>query len=239
MSSLSNPKRIDELIDKAAVSLGHEAYFECERMGVKALSMARQQHDFERMIRIVELLLDSRQQRVKRALRCSKVTVFNEPITESTKVNPGCYLVQPPQVGADARRLRLSAFQNDVAVAVLCREPITQYKLCPVVAICPGTTIRTKVQPPKSLEKPGIKWFAGALEALGEAAVEGIDPGIDVIRRIDAVIERLDALPEHTGLHETLVAFCHEAIEQRIAEPSNGDSSSTSSMGKKKRKLQS
>lgn len=240
MPSLTKQKRIDELIDKAEVSLSRSAIFECERMGLKALSMARNQDDFERMIRIAQLLLDARQQRLDSVLKRGKVIIFEGPITESVKVKPGCYLVQPPQVGADARRLRLAAFQNEIPVAVLCREPITGIKLCPIVAICPGTTLRTKIDPPKNPEKPDIKWFAAALEALGEWAIDGIDPGVELTRRIDAVTEHLDALPEHIGLHETLIDLCREAVEGQAAQSSSGGKSKpTSSAGSRKGKLQS
>lgn len=240
MPTLSNEKRINDLIEKAAVSLGQCANFECERMGVKALAMARQQNDFERMIRITELLLESRQQRLEIALGCGKVTIFEKPVTESLRVKRGCYLIQPPQVGADARRLRLAAFQSDIPVAVLCREPLTSIKLCPVVAICPGTTVRTKVDPPKNVERPDIKWFAGALDALGDSAIESIDHGAELSRRIDAVIERLDALPEHAGLHKTLIAFCRQAADEQAADAACGEeSASSSSASVRKRKLQS
>jgi len=240
MPSLSNEKRIDELADKAAASLEQSAYFECERMAVKALSMARQRNDYERMIRVAQVLKDSRMQRLEVAMGCGKVVIFDQPITESTHVEPGCYLIQPPQVGADARRLRLAAFQNETPVAVLCREPITGLKLCPIVAICPGTTLRTKVDPPKNPKKPSLKWFREAMEALGDEAIESIDPGLDVVRRIDAAIERLDALPEHTALHETLIDYCSEALEEEApSESPNGDHSKPDSSAERKRKLRS
>jgi hypothetical protein len=119
--------------------------------------------------------------------------------------------VQPPQVGADARRLRVTAFEHGVAVAVLCREPLTQLKLTPVVAISPGSTVRAKVRPPKSADKPDLPWFIAALDALGVAAIESVDPTMPPSRRVDALLERLDALPEHEGLHHALQQACVEA----------------------------
>jgi len=240
MPTTSHPKRIDELIEKAMVSLNRGAYFECERMGIKALSMARQRRDFERMIKVAEVLMDVRQQRLDIALSCGKVTIFDGPVTDAMTVKPGCFLIQPPQVGADARRLRLAAFQTEVPVAVVCREPVTSLKLCPIVAICPGTTIRTQINPPRNLEKPTIKWFTGALEALGESAIESVDQGIEISRRIDATMERLDALPEHTGLHQLLIKLCRDAIEESNAEQADQKKSKTSaSGGGRKRKLKS
>src|SRR6185503_7468160 len=175
MSANVKHRKIDELMEKASESLVRTAYFEAERMAEKALLMARQDRDFERMARIVLPLQESRRQRLQLALDGGKVRPLIKPITEDMKIEKGCYLVQPPNVGADARRLRLAALAAEVPVAVLCREPLTQTKLVPLVAISPGATIRTKVPPPRNAEHPELPWFVEALEALGDFAIESID----------------------------------------------------------------
>jgi hypothetical protein len=134
--------------------------------------------------------------------------------TETDAVPPGCHLFQPPLVGADARRFRLLAQQRQVAAAILCREPVIRMGLVPVVAIAPGATVRCKVRPPASVDRPSLEWFADALEALGDAATE-IDPELDVEKRIDALTARLDAIPDHEGLHRCLERTCREAAEAR------------------------
>jgi hypothetical protein len=223
MSSLAKQMKIDELLEKAGVSFSRGALFECERMAAKALLMARAQDEFARMIEIARLLQQTRGQRLQLAMDTGAVVIFNDPVTDGIKIQPGCYLFQPPMVGADARRLRLAAFQNEVPVAVICREPLTQLKLCPVVAICTGWSLRTRIKPPKNPEQPDLEWFAGAIEALGECAIESIDHGVEVGRRIDAVLECLDALPEHAGLHDTLIELCRGAIDAGEADgPSQG-----------------
>jgi hypothetical protein len=211
MSVPAKQRKIDELMKKASESLAQTAYFEAERMALKALQMARQDNDFERMARIVMPLLEARRQRYQQALDVGTVTVVDTPVTEDMKIDPGCYLIQPPQVGADARRLRLAALNREIPIAVICREPLTQLKLQPIVAISPGVTLRSKVDAPKPYDKPDLTWFVEAMEALGDDAIDGLDPALTDIKRIDALLDRLDAIPEHEELHQVLEAACRDA----------------------------
>jgi hypothetical protein len=133
-------------------------------------------------------------------------------VPEDVKLKPGCYLVQPPLVGAEARRLRLTAMEREVPIAVVCREPTTATKLWPIVAISPGAApLRTKIKPPKDQKKPDIAWFAGALEALGDSALADIDPELELERRIDLLMIQLDAHPDHELLHQALADACRKA----------------------------
>lgn len=206
-------------MEKAADAQSRGSYFEAERLALKALQIARQISDFSRMADVARTLGSARSHRLQAALKAKKVTVWDGPITERVKVKPGCYIIEPPLVGADARRLRIAALQNEVPVAVLCREPLTKLKQWPIVAIGAGATVRTRIDPPKNPEKPSMSWFEGALEALGECAVQSVDPSQPLTRQIDTVLERLDTVPDHTGLHELLEKICHEA-----ARPSDADS---------------
>ena len=206
-------KKIDELMEKASEALAQMSWFEAERLAQKALVMAWQQRDCERMARIILPLQEARRQRFQRALDVGSVTVMDSaPITEDVKVEPGGYLVGPPLVGADARRLRVAALSQEVPAAVLCREPATQLGLVPVVSTIPGKSFRTKVRPPKDRRQPDLAWMVDAMEALGDAALESIDPQKAVDRRIEALMEMLDAMPEHEGLHQALEAACREAM---------------------------
>ncbi len=221
MSGSSKQKKIDELISKATESLKQGALFESERMAIKALAMARQDHDYQRMIRVIEPLRQARQQRVELAKENSRgeVTIVHTPITDDMKITSGCYLVQPPQVGADARRFRLAAWHNEVPVLVLCREPLTKLKMVPVVAISPGTTIRTMVEPMDDADAPDMAWFESSMDALGEWAISSLDPEMPHAKRIDALLDRLDALPECDALHDSLAAACLEAHMQQQNSP--------------------
>jgi hypothetical protein len=218
MPGSAKQRKIDELMAKASESLVRTAYFETERMAEKALLMARQDQDYERMARIVLPLQEARRQRLQLALDTGRITLLGTPITEDIRIERGCYLVQPPNVGADARRLRLAAFNHEIPVAVLCREPLTQARLVPVVALGPGSTIRAKVRPPKSTEHPDLPWFIESMEALGDFAIETMDSTLPATKRIEILIDALDAFPEHENLHQALEAACRDAQRQQAAD---------------------
>lgn len=222
MSREGQQQQIDALIKKATKALAKDNIFEAERLAAQALGMARVGRDFERLARCVPPLRQARGKRLRRALDVGKIKIIDS--TPTRKLKPGCYLVQPPRVGADARDLRLRALEGKVAVAVavVCREPDTMIGLCPIVAISPGATIRTKVDPPQDPERPDMEWFVEALEALGDWAIETIDPALEIHRRVETILARLDAIPEHDGLLQCLEHACHEA--QRAAD--NGDTRS-------------
>src|SRR5690606_8197900 len=126
MSVPTKQKRVDELIEGATASLGRGAIFEAERMAMKALSLAHQVEDYHRMALAVPPLLDARRARRVVALQKSGVVIVQEAVTEQSTFEFGCYLIQPPLVGADARRLRMAALQSEIPVLVVCREPLTQ-----------------------------------------------------------------------------------------------------------------
>ncbi|MFO0830187.1 MAG: hypothetical protein U0572_18745 [Phycisphaerales bacterium] len=214
--------QIQQIMEKAQTALHRSAWFEAERLALKGLEMARSARDYGLMARVTLPLQEARRQRLQLALDTKRINIVNEPIGEDLRVSPGCYLVQPPAVGADARRLRLAALEQEVPAAVLCREPLTRARLCPIVTIG-QVTIRTKINPPRSWDKPTFAWFVGALEALGDAAIETLDRGVDPIRQIDALLARLDAWPDHERLHQELAETCRlaakEIAEGRLAEP--------------------
>ncbi len=222
MSREGQEQQIDALIEKATKALAKDNIFEAERLAAQALGMARVDRDFERLARCVPPLRQARGKRLRRALDVGKIKIIDSPPANDRKLKAGCYLVQPPQVGAAARELRLSALDGKVAVAVVCREPFTMIGLCPIVAISPGATIRTKIDPPQDPERPDMDWFVAALQALGDWAIETIDPALEIQRRVETILARLDAIPEHDGLLQCLEHAFREA--QRAAD--NGDTRS-------------
>ncbi len=214
MTVVARTQKIDELFAKASEALAAKNCFEAEQLAGRAMELARSGGEFRRMAAMLPTLAQARLSRLKQALKVGKVTLHSSPFTETDVIQPGCHLFQPPQVGADARRFRLQAHQQQVAAAVLCREPLIRMGLVPIVAIAPGATVRCKVRPPANLDRPSAEWFADALEALGDAATE-LDPQLDVEKRIDALVARLDAIPDHEGLHRCLERTCREAAEAR------------------------
>jgi hypothetical protein len=223
MAGAAKQKKVDDLVEKVSESLRRGLVFEAERMAEKALAMAKQEQDFLRMASIIDPLWEARRERFRQAIEHRTpagrtITVISQAFSEEMKIKPGCYLVQPPQVGAEARRLRLAAIQQEIPVAVLCREPKTRAGLVPVVAISPGSTLRVRIQGPADLERVDLEWFLDALEALGDWAVESIDPEMLPSRAVDALLDYLDALPEHENLHRALQVACRKAHETRDIE---------------------
>lgn len=214
MASTSRQSKSTAMASKAKAALEAGETFDAERAALKAIAAARHEHAYARMAEIMPTLLEARMHRVALALKTNRIITLTEPVSEDVKAQMGCYIVQPPQVAADARRLRMAGFEQNVPVVVLCREPLTQVKLLPIVALGPGATVRTKVRPPKNMNVPDMSWFTQALDALGTFAVETLDPALTAERRVDALIDRLDAVPEHEGLHHALQQACMDAQQE-------------------------
>ncbi len=213
----SNPN--SSLVAKAEQALKRHQWFEAERLALKALESARAAREFDEMARITLPLQEARRQRMLIAAEVGKLTIVNESVPEDTKISAGCYLIQPPAVGADARRLRLALLERDAPSLVLCREPKTSAGLCPIVSIG-QVTIRTRIDPPTKWEKPSFSWYLSALEQLGDAAIASIDRGIEPVRQVDALLQCVDSHPDHEKLHQALAEACKMAAreERRIAE---------------------
>jgi hypothetical protein len=206
---------VNALMTKAEQALRRNHWFETERLCVRALDMARAAGDFDLMARIALPLQEARRQRMQEAFDSKKVVVLGEAMPDDATIQPVCYLVQPPLVGADARRLRLLCLEREIPAVVLCREPKTQLGLCPVVAIG-QVTIRTRIDPPKKWDKPDLAWFIAAGEQLGDAAIETLDRGAEPSKQVDALLERLDAMPDHEKLHQVFAQVCKEAAKHYV-----------------------
>lgn len=206
---------VNALMTKAEQALRRNHWFEAERLCVRALDMARAAADFDLMARIALPLQEARRQRMQQAFDAKKVVVLGESLPEDNAIQPVCYLVEPPLVGADARRLRLLCLEREIPAVVLCREPKTQLGLCPVVAIG-QVTIRTRIDPPRKWDKPDLAWFIDAGEQLGDAAIETLDTGMEPAKLVDALLERLDAMPDHEKLHQVLAQACKDAARHYV-----------------------
>ena len=202
--------RVDALMERASAALARSKYFECERLAAEALELAHAAHDYQRMARILLPLQEARRNRRLAALDLGKVTVLEEMPGEGEAIKPGCYLIQPPLVGADGRELRERALASDVPVVVVVREPKTRVGLWPVVMIGP-VTVRARIRPPKAESKIDLAWLTAAGEALGDAAIDEVDPEIPVVERIVALLDRLNTVVDHEKLHQRLMDACHEA----------------------------
>ena len=212
MNASPRHEKVDEIMERAEAALRRSQWFEAERLAHRAVELARAQEDFALLARVALPLQEARRQRVQEAVGTKKLFVLDADITEEMPIKVGCYLVQPPAVGADARRLRLAALRREIPVAVICREPRSRLGQCPVVAIG-QMTVRARIDPPKDWDKPDLKWFLGAMEELGDAAIQMLDTGMELDRQVDFLMAALDAVPDHEKLHQALAAVCKEAAK--------------------------
>lgn len=208
--------RIERLMESASRALVETRYFECEAECLEALELAHGVGDYERMARILMPLQEARRQVRLLAVDTGRLVILNEPVPEGAGLEAGCYLIEPPLVGADARDLRDRAARQHVAVMVLAREPaVKTLKLdrrpgdWPVVMIGP-VTVRAYVKPPAG-GKVTLEWFQAAGEALGDRAIAEVDAGLDVFARVEDLFERLHCVTDHEKLHQALESACREA----------------------------
>jgi hypothetical protein len=202
--------RVDVLMERASGALAKSKYFECERLAVEALGLAHAAHDYERMARILLPLQEARRNRRLAAIDVGRVTVLDEMPPEGECVGPGCYLLQPPLVGADGRELRERALAAEIPILVVAREPKTRLGLWPIVMIGP-VTVRDRVHPPKHENKADLAWFVAATEALGDTAIADVEPDLPAVERVVALLDRLHTVVDHEKLHQALMEACHEA----------------------------
>jgi hypothetical protein len=225
--------RIDAMMERAQAALERTAYFEAQREAVRALLLARRSADFERMARIVLPLLEARRQIRQAAIDTGRAVLVCTPEDVPTPVRAGCYLLQPPMIGLDGRRLRELADEHEIPVFVLVREPLANDGRWPVVGVG-DVVVRTKVAPPVPLDvvkgsstrdgweaPPPLAWMEAAHEALGDAAIASAervaaeDPPMFLV---DDLLERLPGVPEHEKLLQRLERACRGAMGQPIPE---------------------
>lgn len=217
---------IDVLMERASGALSATRYFEAASDALNALRRARRQDDFERMARICLPLQEARRQiRLLGAEAAGgRVAVVSHAADVPRPLSAGCYLIQPPMIGADARVLRQMAYRARVPVSVLAREPLTRKKMWPIVGVG-EISVRVQVAPPEDLERVEdritkdafdgvvpVAWFEGAGEALGDSAISKVDESLHPHWKVDELMEALDAVPEHERLHQALAEACRGAV---------------------------
>lgn len=218
---MNNP--IDALMERASRALAQTRYFDAVRDAESALTRARRSGDFERMARICLPLLEARRQIRQQATEVGRVQMIAHAGDVPRPLEPGCYLIQPPMIGADARVLRETAFKARIPVSVLAREPLTRRGLWPIVGVG-EISVRVQVEPPVPLERVEgritkdefrgevpIAWFEAAGEALGDSAIAKLDGSLHPHWRVDDLLEALAAAPEHEKLHQALADACRAA----------------------------
>lgn len=200
--------RIETLIERAEAAHTSGDWYEAELHACEAMELSYKGVDFLRMSVAVTTLRRCREARRDRAVSCRAMYAFDSPIGDDDfELADGCWLVEPPRVGADARDLREMASQAKVAMLTVSREPVTTLGLWPLAAVGP-LVIRAKVRPPSEITP---EWFVSAIEALGASAIDDVDPGSGAIDRVEELYLRLQTIPDSMRLHEALLDACREA----------------------------
>lgn len=211
-------------MDRASRALAEMRYFEAERQCARALDRAYRSRDYERMARIVLPLQEARRQIRQLATDSGWTGLVGSLEPDPLAAGAGCYLVQPPLIGADARILRELTRAAKVPALVLTREPLTRDGKWPVVAVGGVLTLRVRLDPPWPLTRddasptkdrppgaPPVSWFEAAAEALGDEAIRRLRPDEPAAWQVDDLMEFLDAHPDHEKLHQRLDEACRRA----------------------------
>ena len=205
MPAKKKPSIAESHLADAERALKSARWFEAERAALASLDAAIDAGLHELAAEAVLPLQEARRQRVLMAIDASGGTpcVIDDVEAELESVDEGVHLLVPHAVAADARRMRVVALQTETPMVAVCREPETDAGLVPIVAIG-GVTVRAYVDPPEDPSAPSMEWTLAALEALGDAAIERIDPAASGPDRISGLRNALESIPEHEKLHQAL-----------------------------------
>lgn len=209
----SKNEKIDKLMNEASGALAETRYFECDDRAREAFELAAQAQDYDRLGRLLLPLQEARRQIRMQAVDSGNLVVVNEyPALErlmSPDATPesGCYLLEPPLVGADGRNLRDRLRESRIPALVIVHEPQTSLGLWPIVMVGP-VTVRTRIEPPDPLDIP---WMLEAAEALGDEALASVDPEASAAARVEYLAERLRTLWDHEKLIQAIEVACREA----------------------------
>ncbi|TVQ63225.1 MAG: hypothetical protein EA378_02755 [Phycisphaerales bacterium] len=213
--------RLDALMERASAALTRTDYFQAIELASTALRRAHQQRDYERMARICLPLQEARRQVRQLASDAGAsggVFVVARAQDLPERLAPGCYLVQPPMIGAEGRQLADTLSASRVAGLVVTREPMTSGGQWPIVAVG-ASIVRTRVTPPPCATPkagcltrdelrgtPPVSWFEHASETLGDAAIAAATG--EGAALVDELLALLEATPEHEKLHQRLADVC-------------------------------
>ncbi|MFO0832434.1 MAG: hypothetical protein U0637_11425 [Phycisphaerales bacterium] len=225
---------VDVLMEKASVALGRGDYFACEELCLRAIERCRRARDWERVARAVLPLQEARRQVRQLATDSGRVFVLRRLPSRGERIEPGCYLIEPPLLGIDARTFREMARGRRVPVVALAKEPTTAAGRWPFVGVGGNlgaqpmpVSVRVQVDAPAGLQGvatlagaraelvPGVSWVMATQELLGDAAIARVEAGRaagwPADHRVEDLLEYLEAVPDHEKLHQALESAAREA----------------------------
>ena len=224
----------DDLVAKATAACDEGSPLRAEQFCERALSQLRSRELTPGAIaaidRVAPVLGRARKDRVERAFEAARAVVLTRPSDMPEPLCDGCYLVQPPMIGLQGRRLGHTLSARGIHAVVVTREPMTATGLWPIVAVG-ERTVRARIEPPAGVvrtgegitgdrldELPSIAWFTDAAAAIARAGLDLIDPADPAAWRVEDLLDLLDAHRDAASLCAHLAQVCHEATREPIPE---------------------
>ena len=183
-------------------------WFKDSRASKIKIHQSRVGNNWKQLVKAVELLKKSQKERVSCSKNGRRVQVIDSHEAYEAISEGGRYLVRPPLVGRDAATLQESLDEKGLAAVVLCREPVTQLGLCPVVTLGATTIVRACVEEPSNPNKPTAEWFDSAVDELGRTVVDKADTLETLDRKLDYLIGHLGAVPCCERLYDVIITIC-------------------------------
>ncbi len=217
---------LDSLMERASEALAQMDYLTSEALCVEALGKARQSGAWDYFARIVLPLQEARRQR--RMIAAEGVVRLGVRARETVDallghLPSGCIVLTHPFTADDASALQRQAKAAQRHIEVLFADNAVDAPMWTLRSLAGVMATVTMPAPPsgwrdrwiKSGEvvaadgsvKPGVTpadWFLDAMEALGDAALAGVDPTLTGVKRIDTLLACLEAVTDHEILHQRL-----------------------------------
>lgn len=168
----------------------------------------------------------ARGMRIERALAGGCVAVLSRPEDMPASPSDGCYLVQPPMIGLQGRRLGETLGARGVCAVVVTREPMTAGGLWPIVAVG-EQSVRARIEPPAGVRRtgegitgdrldgaPDAAWFGCAIEAITRAGLDRLDPAEPALWRVGDLLELIWAHRDDAGVCAAMGRACQLALRE-------------------------
>jgi hypothetical protein len=222
---------IDAVMLQASQALARMDYLTCEERCLHALAQARAARDWTYYARVLLPLQESRRHRRMLAaeglIRLGTTNLPGSPADWLDQCHAGCVVVTRPHTAAHAAELHDLARARRRYLEVLWADSdvtdfawtLRSFRGSPVTLqlFAPPPEWRDRWLPAREFagQSPTpADWFIDRTEALGNAALQGIEPGRG-LATVQALEQALEVFTDHEILHQRL----QEAVRQMAATP--------------------
>jgi len=193
-----------------------EPWFTAENSASATIDLQRASGNWEKLANTLGILCDARQSIAQIARNSNPVQLIHDMEFAESIREDGRYLVTPPLVARDASILDHALKSKGISAIVLCREPTTQLKLCPIVALGSGVTIRVQIDEPDNPEKPLCGWFDNAVESLGAAVLSKLDTETSFSRQLNFLLVHISAVPSCVDVYQAAIKLCNTLTSESV-----------------------